>query len=99
MADFFEAYLVEIFPFAQRTRGISVFQFFGKGAQFFSTNVNPIGTKAIQWKYFVAYCAWIFIEIILVYFLWPETSGRSLEELAFRTCHQPQHDDTIGLVI
>ncbi len=37
------AYLVEIFPYAQRARGISIFQFFGKGAQFFGTNVNPIG--------------------------------------------------------
>ena len=84
IANLLAAYLVEIFPFAQRTRGIAVFQFFGKGAQFLGTNVNPIGTKAIQWRYFVIYCAWIFVEALLIYFLWPETSGRSLEELAFR---------------
>lgn len=36
-------YLVEIFPYAQRARGIAIFQFFGKAAQFFGTNVNPIG--------------------------------------------------------
>jgi len=84
VANVLVAYLVEIFPFAQRTRGIAVFQFFGKGAQFLGTNVNPIGTKAIQWRYFVIYCAWIFVEAVLIYFLWPETSGRSLEELAFR---------------
>lgn len=37
------AYLIEIFPFAQRARGIAIFQFWGKAAQFFGTYVNPIG--------------------------------------------------------
>ncbi|KAK3369898.1 general substrate transporter [Podospora didyma] len=76
-------YLIEIFPYAQRARGISIFQFWGKAAQFFGTNVNPIGTQAIGWKYLLVYCCWIFVEAILIWFLWPETSNRSLEELAF----------------
>jgi hypothetical protein len=41
------------------------------------------GTDAIGWKYLLVYCCWIFVEAILIWFLWPETSGRSLEELAF----------------
>ncbi|AEO57136.1 hypothetical protein MYCTH_2302958 [Thermothelomyces thermophilus ATCC 42464] len=76
-------YLIEIFPFAQRARGIAIFQFWGKAAQFFGTNVNPIGTQAIGWKFLLVYCCWIFVEAVLIWFLWPETSGRSLEELAF----------------
>ncbi|KAK4234497.1 lactose permease [Achaetomium macrosporum] len=76
-------YLIEIFPYAQRARGIAIFQFWGKAAQFFGTNVNPIGTDAIGWKYLLVYCCWIFVEAVLIWFLWPETSGRSLEELAF----------------
>ncbi|KAK3500417.1 general substrate transporter [Neurospora hispaniola] len=76
-------YLVEIFPYAQRARGIAIFQFWGKAAQFFGTNVNPIGTQAIGWKYLLVYCCWIFAEAALIWFLWPETSNRSLEELAF----------------
>ncbi|KAK3296665.1 general substrate transporter [Chaetomium fimeti] len=76
-------YLVEIFPYAQRARGIAIFQFWGKAAQFFGTNVNPIGTSAIGWKYLLVYCCWILVEVVLIWFLWPETSGRSLEELAF----------------
>lgn len=39
---------------------------------------------AIGWKYLLVYCCWILVEAILIWFLWPETSGRSLEELAFR---------------
>ena len=42
------AFLVELFPYAQRARGIAIFQFFGKGAQFFGTNVNPIGKVALR---------------------------------------------------
>ncbi|KAI1177687.1 general substrate transporter [Nemania sp. FL0916] len=79
-------YLVELFPYAMRARGITVFQFFGKAAQFFGTNVNPVGldpVHGIGWKFLIVYSVWILIEGILVYFLWPETSGRTLEELAF----------------
>lgn len=79
-----KAYLVELFPFAVRSRGISVFQFFGRGAGFFSTFVNPIGLQNAKWKYLIMYCVWVGFEIICIYFLWPETSGRTLEELAFR---------------
>ncbi|KAI4861640.1 general substrate transporter [Hypoxylon rubiginosum] len=79
-------YLVEIFPFAMRARGISIFQFFGKCAQFFGTNVNPVGLDPINgigWKFLIVYCGWIAIEAVLMWWLWPETSNRTLEELAF----------------
>ncbi|KAJ2974086.1 hypothetical protein NUW58_g8770 [Xylaria curta] len=69
-----------------RARGITVFQFFGKAAQFFGTNVNPVGldpVSGIGWKFLIVYSVWILIEAILIYFLWPETSGRTLEELTF----------------
>lgn len=78
------AYLVELWPYAQRSRGIGVQQFFGKLGGFFSTNVNSIALAAIKWKYLAIYCGWIFFEFLIVFFLYPETSGRTLEELAFR---------------
>ncbi|KAI1389668.1 general substrate transporter [Hypoxylon trugodes] len=79
-------YLVEIFPYAMRARGISIFQFFGKAAQFFGTNVNPVGldpVNGIGWKFLIVYCCWIAVEAFLIWYLWPETSGRTLEELTF----------------
>ncbi|KAF2009645.1 hexose transporter-like protein [Aaosphaeria arxii CBS 175.79] len=76
-------YLVELFPFAQRAKGITIFQFFGRGAGFFTTFVNPIGLKNIQWKWLVTYCCWLAFENVFVYFMFPETYGRTLEELAF----------------
>ncbi|KAF2645310.1 general substrate transporter [Massarina eburnea CBS 473.64] len=76
-------YLVEIFPYASRTMGIGVEQIFGKLGGFFSTNVNPIALKAINWKFFAIYCGWITFEFLTVYFLYPETYNRTLEELTF----------------
>ncbi|KAF2870101.1 hexose transporter-like protein [Massariosphaeria phaeospora] len=77
-------YLVELFPFAQRTRGITIFQFFGRGAAFFTTFVNPIGLHSIQWKWLITYCCWLAFEIVFIYLMFPETYGaRTLEELAF----------------
>ena len=49
--------------------------------------MNPVGldpVNGIGWKFLIVYCAWIAVETILIWWLWPETSGRTLEELAFR---------------
>ncbi|KAH8660467.1 lactose permease [Xylariales sp. PMI_506] len=76
-------YLIELFPFAQRARGIGVEQIFGKLAGFFSTNINPLALNAITWKYLAIYCGWIAFEFIFQFSFYPETHGRTLEELAF----------------
>ncbi|KAH3945233.1 hypothetical protein HBH98_142780 [Parastagonospora nodorum] len=31
----------------------------------------------------ITYCAWLAFEIVFIYFMFPETYGRTLEELAF----------------
>ena len=87
--------MVEIWPFLERSRGISVFQLFGRLAGFFTTFVNPIGLKNIGWKWLIVYCCWLCFEIIFVYFFFPETSGRTLEELAF--CKLNHFDRNAGL--
>jgi hypothetical protein len=76
-------FLVELYPYATRSRGIALFQLFGRGAGFFNTFVNPIGMQNAKWKYLLSYVCFLVFEIIAIYFLWPETSGRTLEELAF----------------
>ncbi|KAI8303487.1 High-affinity glucose transporter [Colletotrichum sp. SAR11_59] len=76
-------YLVELWPYALRSRGISFFQLFGRMAGFFTTFVNPIGIKNASWRYLISYCCWLAFEVVFVYFMFPETAGRTLEELAF----------------
>ena len=39
----FLAFLVELFPYHARAKGISVFQWFGRAAGFFNQFVNPVG--------------------------------------------------------
>jgi len=80
-------YLVELFPYAQRTMGIGIQQIFGKLAGFFSVNVNPLALTAIDWKYLAIYCGWITFEFMFIYFMYPETYNRTLEELAFCKLH------------
>lgn len=75
--------MVEIWPYTERSRGISVFQLFGRLAGFFTTFVNPIGLDSVGWRYLISYCCWLAFEVVFVYFMFPETFGRTLEELAF----------------
>lgn len=67
----------------ERNRGIALFQFWGRAAAFFTTFVNPIGLDNIEWKWLIVYCVFLVYEIIFVWFLFPETSNRTLEELTF----------------
>lgn len=67
-----------------RSRGLSWFQFYGRGASFFATYVNPVGLANIAWKWLLVYCCWLVFELVFIYFFFPETSGRTLEELSFR---------------
>ncbi|KAJ5389306.1 MFS sugar transporter [Penicillium cataractarum] len=76
-------YLVELFPYMGRSRGLSWFQFYGRGASFFATYVNPVGLANIAWKWLLVYCCWLVFELVFIYFFFPETSGRTLEELSF----------------
>ncbi|KAF7557795.1 hypothetical protein G7Z17_g405 [Cylindrodendrum hubeiense] len=48
-------YLIELWPYAERSRGISLFQLFGRMASFFTTFVNPIGLDGASWKYLIIF--------------------------------------------
>ncbi|KAG4431371.1 hypothetical protein IFR05_013152 [Cadophora sp. M221] len=76
-------YLVELFPFHQRSHGISIEQLLSRIAGTFSTFVNPIGMDDIGWKYLIVFNIAICLELLVIYFFYPETQGRTLEELAF----------------
>lgn len=79
-------YLVEIFPFTVRSKGITMQQWWGRAATFINTFVNPIGLDNISWRFYIYYCCWIAFEGVIVWWIFPETSNRTLEELAFRKC-------------
>ncbi|KAH6879915.1 hexose transporter [Coprinopsis sp. MPI-PUGE-AT-0042] len=76
-------YLVEVFPFHSRAKGIAIFQTFSRCAGFFNQFVNPIGLKNAGWKFYISYCVFLAFEVVFVFFMFPETHGKTLEELAF----------------
>ena len=76
-------YMVEIFPYYVRTKGLSWFQLFGRSAVMFGSFVNPIGLENADWKYLFVYVIWLVFEIVFIYFVFPETYGKTLEELTF----------------
>ncbi len=76
------AYVLEILPYSLRSRGISIFTTFTGLGVFFSILVNPIALDAIGWKYYILYVVLNACAVLSVYYFYPETKGRLLEEVA-----------------
>jgi MFS family permease len=76
------AYPVEILPFHLRSKGLSANLTTVFAAGFFNQYVNPIALEAIQWKFYFVYIATLAAMIPTIYLLFPETKGRTLEEIA-----------------
>jgi len=62
----------------------------GSGANFLFLNVAMIvntygisvGMEKIGWKLYLVYIVWICVELVVVYFFFVETKGKTLEELS-----------------
>lgn len=74
-------YSTEILPYRLRAMGISISVFTTKASLFFNQFVNPIGLKSIGWKYYFVYVGWVAVEVLIMFFFFPETKGHSLETM------------------
>ncbi|KAJ5095440.1 hypothetical protein NUU61_004796 [Penicillium alfredii] len=81
-APLFIAYPAEILPFQLRAKGLAITLTMDSVACFFNQYVNPVAFTALQWRYYIVYVGCLVVFFILVYFLFPETKGRSLEEVS-----------------
>lgn len=50
-------------------------------ALFFNSYVNPVALDALNWKYYIVYDVWLFVELLVVYFFYVETRNTPLEEI------------------
>ncbi|KAK9357454.1 general substrate transporter [Lipomyces starkeyi] len=76
---------VEILPFYLRAKGLSLNLTVVFATGFFNQYVNPIALSSIAWnawKFYFVYVGCLFSFIFIIYFLFPETKGRTLEEIA-----------------
>ncbi|GJJ08027.1 hypothetical protein Clacol_002234 [Clathrus columnatus] len=73
-------YTIEILPYELRSRGFTFFNFVICLSLVFNQYVNPIALKALGWKYYTVYIAWLVFEVTFIYFYLIETKNRTLEE-------------------
>lgn len=76
-----QAYPVEIFPYTLRGRGLSLAYVVAFSGLIVGNQVNPIAMKSIGWKYYIVFCCILALMFCVIWFLFPETKGHTLEEI------------------
>ncbi|EMD94380.1 hypothetical protein COCC4DRAFT_64797 [Bipolaris maydis ATCC 48331] len=76
-----QAYPVEIFPYTLRGRGLSLTYITASTGLIAGNQINPIAMKAIAWKYYIVFCCILAVLVVVIYFVFPETKGHSLEKI------------------
>jgi MFS family permease len=78
----FYYYGAEFFPTHLRAKGMAL-----QGTTFAWTSImwaqsGSTALKNIGWRYFIIFIVLTFLSIIIIYFWFPDTKGKSLEEVA-----------------
>lgn len=76
------AYPTELLPYGLRTKGLSLQIAVSQAALTVNNYVNPIALEAIGYWFFVFYLGMLVAAVGIVWKWFPETKGKSLEELA-----------------
>lgn len=76
------SYTVEILPYRIRAKGLTLCFVFTALSGIFNQYVNPIGLEALEWKFYLVYVVVLVLECLAIYFLFVETRGPALEEIA-----------------
>ncbi|GES63208.1 MFS lactose permease [Aspergillus terreus] len=74
-------YPVECLRYESRAKGMGMNNFFVNIASFYNTFVTGIAFTGAGWKYYFLFIFWDTFEVLVIYFLFVETSKRTLEEL------------------
>lgn len=77
----FDSYIAEIYPNHLRSAGVA----FGLASFYLASEVTlvaaPIAMDNIGWKFYLVLICPSFVYVWIIYFLFPETKGRTLEEI------------------
>ncbi|KAH6664784.1 general substrate transporter, partial [Plectosphaerella plurivora] len=77
-----QAYTVEIFPYTTRARGLTTTLTSSYIGLISAQLINPIGLTNLGWKYYIVFCCLIAFLFGIIFIVFPETKGRSLEQIA-----------------
>ena len=79
-------YAIEVLPYKLRAKGLMILNITIQVALLLNEYANPVAFEAFgqnhAWKLYIIYTIWIGIELLFVYFMYVETKGPTLEELA-----------------
>lgn len=74
-------YAVECLENRTRVKGSGLNFLFLNIAMVVNTYGISIGIEKIKWKLYIVYIVWICVEIVVIFFFFVETAGKTLEEL------------------
>ncbi len=75
-------YPSEIFPTSVRAAGMAFYQFWNSGFGLIAAFVLPISMTSVGWKFYMINAGYDIIFLPIIYFLWVETKGLTLEQVA-----------------
>ncbi|KAE8146937.1 general substrate transporter [Aspergillus avenaceus] len=75
-------YPTEIFPYAIRSKGVTITLLSVYSSLVILAFVNPIALDSIGWHYYIFFCCFDLLILAVTLWIFPETKGHSLEEIA-----------------
>jgi hypothetical protein len=75
-------YTTEIMPYGLRAKGYVWLNFTVTLALFFNQYANAPALEALAWKYYIFYCVFLVVEVIVIYLYFIETRYTPMEEIA-----------------
>ncbi|KAG5949933.1 hypothetical protein E4U53_005632 [Claviceps sorghi] len=75
-------YIVETLPTATRAKGTSIGNLASSAASTFIQYTSGPAFETIGYYFYLVFVFWDLFEAVFIYFFFPETKGRTLEELA-----------------
>jgi len=78
------AYNVEILPYAIRSKGMGVWQLLQGVVVVINNYVNPVALDRIKYWFYLVFIAVLVYLTLIIYFVFPETRGLTLEEVAVK---------------